>query len=567
MSTQPLHTTTPTIEIYVKLAQYPILSDQVRLRMREELFSRGVIDQNDFEFEVKNLALESQKREGLLDPYSQEDETTWHKRLATVRDIHTDNLFANNLGVSLLDQLINEVLYRKSSPAKASKELTFNPEIAPWTLLFHQGALYEALPPPERAKVKHHLEELKVVLIKRLISDQLKFIGLAKRILSVRDLQWIYERMIGSGKIGGKAAGMLLAWKVLEQQRTDFGPDIRRQVFVPETFFIGSEIIYEFLAANQLEDSNNQKYLDEAEQAQQYPHLVAKYLQGKVPEYVVKQLKEVMQRIGKRPFIVRSSSLLEDNLAYRFSNIYESIICPNQGSERENFVALLNAIRRIYASSFNPQAIKLRKQHGLLDYDERMAIMIQILEGEQHGRYYFPAIMGNGRSASNKHKPNAEGKIQLTLGFDNASYRQQTINLTYTIHLHNPHFREAQTSIAPGRSPQSYLTVLDLDANTLKELPLYDMLTKKYKNLPYIASSVRGDETFCAIDKKPDGPYALTFYGLTEDPAFIKLMRTIIARLETAYKMPIFVEFLIKLVPTRSYPTYQICILQCHPQH
>lgn len=565
MSSKSVHTKTPTIEIYIRLAQYPILSDQIRLRMREELFSRGVIDQNDFEFEVKRLALESQKREGLLDPYSQEDQSTWHKRLATVRDIHTDSLFANNLGVSLLDQIINEVLYGKPR-ASFSDELTFNPEIAPWTLLFHQGAIYERMPPPEQDKVKHHLEELKVVLIKRLISDHLKYIGLAKQYFSVKDLQWIYERMVGTGKIGGKAAGMLLAWKILEKQHGDFGPDIGDQVYVPETFFVGSEIIYEFLAANQLEDSNNQKYLPEAEQVKQFSALIARYLKGNLPEYILKQLREVMRRIDNRPFIVRSSSLLEDNLSYRFYDVYESVICPNQGSEAENFSALLDAIRRIYASSFNPRAIKLRKQHGLLDYDERMGLMIQILGGEQYGRYFFPAIMGSGRSSTQNYGGHSEGTLQLTLGFDERFETRQDKQLTYTIQLHNPHFREAKTVLAPGRSPQSFLTVLDLEANSLKELPLYDVLTPQYKNLSFVASSVR-DGTFCSIEEKPEGPFALTFYGLTKDSRFIKLMRTIIARLETAYKMPIHMEILIKIQDSSHSPNYKICILQCHPQH
>ena len=35
MPTGPLRTTTPTIDVYIKLAQYPILSDRIRLRMRE----------------------------------------------------------------------------------------------------------------------------------------------------------------------------------------------------------------------------------------------------------------------------------------------------------------------------------------------------------------------------------------------------------------------------------------------------------------------------------------------------------------------------------------------------
>ena len=108
MPTGPLRTTTPTIDVYIKLAQYPILCDRIRQRMREELFRRGMISKTDFEQEVRELAIESQRREGLNNPTVQEDEGTWQRRLDTIRDLHTDNYFANNLGSTLLDQLIDD---------------------------------------------------------------------------------------------------------------------------------------------------------------------------------------------------------------------------------------------------------------------------------------------------------------------------------------------------------------------------------------------------------------------------------------------------------------------------
>src|SRR5690554_3217828 len=69
---RPLRSTTSTIDIYIKLAQYPILADKIRARMREEIFKRGIVDEETFEEEVEQLAIESQKREGLYDPDTQE---------------------------------------------------------------------------------------------------------------------------------------------------------------------------------------------------------------------------------------------------------------------------------------------------------------------------------------------------------------------------------------------------------------------------------------------------------------------------------------------------------------
>ncbi|HUM69547.1 MAG TPA: PEP/pyruvate-binding domain-containing protein, partial [Chloroflexota bacterium] len=386
MPTAPLRSTTPAIDVYVKLAQYPILCDRIRLRMREELFQRGIIAKTDFEQEIKHLATESQRREGLNDPLSQEDESAWQRRLAAIRDYHTDALFANNLGISLLEHIVEDIL-RNQHVTTSKTELTFNPEVAPWPLLFQQGENYDALPPPQQEKIKHHLEEIKVVLIKRLMSDQLPFIAVAKNVFTIRDLRWVYERLIGRGKIGGKASGMVLAWKILQLNRAELGPDLRPFVHVPDTFFIGSEMIYEFLYLNKLERFVNQKYLPDAERQEQYPKIVAACLAGELPDFLVEHLREVLVQFHGRPFIVRSSSLLEDHLDYAFAGKYATVFCPNQGAPAENLADLANAIRRIYASTFDPNAMREREKYGLIDYDERMAIMIQPLVGERHGRY------------------------------------------------------------------------------------------------------------------------------------------------------------------------------------
>jgi len=66
--------------LYLELSQYPILADEIRERMRKELFSRGVIDPEDFQREVEEKAVLSQRREG-LDPFSQEPGEIWQKRL------------------------------------------------------------------------------------------------------------------------------------------------------------------------------------------------------------------------------------------------------------------------------------------------------------------------------------------------------------------------------------------------------------------------------------------------------------------------------------------------------
>lgn len=152
MSTESLRSITPPIDIYIKLAQYPILADRIRLRMREELFRRGIVTMPDFEAEVKQKAIESQQREGLTDPFSQEEANQWQRRKDRIRDYQTDAYFGFNLGAALLEHLVDEVLADQPGNKADTIQLTFNPEISPWELLFKQGKIYEALPHPNGKK-------------------------------------------------------------------------------------------------------------------------------------------------------------------------------------------------------------------------------------------------------------------------------------------------------------------------------------------------------------------------------------------------------------------------------
>ena len=204
-----------TLRIYLALAQYPILRMQIRARMRRVIFERGIITQQDFEAEVREQAIQSQKREALNDPLSEEPADVWELRLTRLRDHLTDFYFAYNLPYELFEQIVRDTLAERGAPLRDIL-VSFNAELAPQYMLFEQAAAIESLPAEERAVAEPHLREIKVVLIRTLISDQLAYVNIAKDWLTIQDLRQIQQQKIGSGKIGGKAAGMLLARRILE---------------------------------------------------------------------------------------------------------------------------------------------------------------------------------------------------------------------------------------------------------------------------------------------------------------------------------------------------------------
>ncbi|HSM56993.1 MAG TPA: PEP/pyruvate-binding domain-containing protein [Candidatus Sulfomarinibacteraceae bacterium] len=567
MERRSLRSTTSTIDIYIKLAQYPILADQIRERMRQEIFKRGIIDEHTFEEEVEQLALESQRREGVHDPFASEPPNIWHRRKARIRAFHTDFYFGYNLPTDLFEEIIQQVLSQQPEHTE-SPELAFNPEIAPWSLLFKQGEIYENLPAEERERVSHHLEEIKVVLIKSMISDQLPYIGVAKRVFTMADLRHIYEHRIGDGKIGGKAAGMLLAWKIL--QRCD--PDVSEKVTIPESYYLGTDMLYEFHRLNNLERFMNQKYRPLDEIRSEYPKIVEAHLQGRFPKGIVSQLRDLLRETGTRPLIVRSSSLLEDNFGHAFAGKYQSHFCPNQGSEEENLQALLDAIRRIYASALNPDALLYRKRHNLIDYDERMAVLIQPVTGHRYGRYFFPTVAGVGFSRNpfrwNPKIRREDGFLRLVWGMGTRAVDRVSDDYPRMIALSHPHLRPETTAQAIRQYAQYYADVIDLQSNRLRTVSVREIMDLDYPYLRYIASELKEDyvqEVLSTAGLESTDDLVITFDRLVKDRNFTRLMRSVLDALQEAYETPVDIEFTVEIDPDYPYCDYTLNVLQCRP--
>src|SRR5574338_151587 len=98
------------LEIYLLIAQYPMLASGIRRRMREELFRRGIISPQRFDAEVKERAVQSQQREGIQDGLLEENAQQWDLRVSRIRRTLTDFYFAYNLPVEILHHNLEEVL-------------------------------------------------------------------------------------------------------------------------------------------------------------------------------------------------------------------------------------------------------------------------------------------------------------------------------------------------------------------------------------------------------------------------------------------------------------------------
>jgi hypothetical protein len=447
----------------------------------------------------------------------------------------------------------------------------FDPELAPEHLLFAQAHAIEKLPEAERAALDYRLSELKVALIRKIISDQLAYITIAKEWLTFEDLENIHRRKIGFGKIGGKAAGMILAARILKEVAD---PDLQAHLRVPESYFLGSDVMYIFMAMNGLMRWNDQKYKPEDQIRAEYAQIREEFQAGQFPPEVLDRLQALLAQIGPHPVIVRSSSQLEDNFGTSFAGKYDSHFCPNQGAPEENLAALTNAIARTYASTYKPDALLYRRAKGLQDYDERMACLIQVVQGETFGRYFLPHGAGVAFSRNlYRWAPQIrreDGFARLVWGLGTRAVERVGNDYPRLVALSHPTLQPDDSAEVIQRYSQQYVDLIDLEANEFKTLSVRDVLTPSYPTLRYMAQRV--EEGYLAtlrgrVSTDDIPQLAITFDELLRRTPFAGRMAKMLRLLEEHYQAAVDMEFTITVPDAFALkPEAVISLLQCRPQ-
>jgi hypothetical protein len=560
------HPSDRVLSIYLTLTEYPILSARIRHIMRKQLFARGILSREAFDAEARQKAIKSQFREGLHDPYSEEAAETWGERFRIVRDHMTDFYFAYNLPYEDFEEIVRLAI---SERGETPDLITFNPELAPQDMVFQQAEDIERMPAAKRKSFEARLQEIKAVLIRTMISDQLAYLNIARKWFTVSDLKEIHLRKIGYGKIGGKSAGMMLAYRILKEAAP---PDLREAVRIPVSYFLASDLFYVFMANNGLVHWSDQKYKPEAQMRSEYPQIVRDFVRGKFPDDILERLQELLIEAGKRPLIVRSSSLLEDNFGTSFAGKYDSYFCPNQGAPAENLISLTEAIARVYASCLNPNALLYRHAKGLVEYDERIAVLLQFVEGEQFGRYFMPQASGVAFSRNlyrwSPQIRKEDGFLRLVWGLGTRAVEAFGDEHPRLVALSHPLLQPENSVAEIIQHSQQYVDLIDLEENALKTFPVRQVLTAQYPPLRYVAQ-VEADGYLSSLSSSmvDVNRLVLTFDGLLRRTPFAKRMTGLLSTLERTYDSPVDTEFTAEIInPNAARPEVSITLLQCRPQ-
>ena len=438
--------------------------------------------------------------------------------------------------------------------------------IAPWDSVYSKLIQYQGVA-AELPEANREITALQQELTRMIIGNHPGFNKLADRYLTVTDLMQIRNRMIGSGRIGGKAAGMLVARKILLQQGGD--RDFSHILEEHDSFFIGSDVFFTFLVNNNLFrlklqlSRNSQISREEFEQVEQ------QFLEGQFPGEIIEHFKDMLGYFGQAPIIVRSSSLLEDSFGNAFAGKYRSEFCTNQGDPDTRLTAFLRAVKLVYASALNPDALLYRKKRGLGEVDEQMAILVQRVSGIPYKRYFFPSLAGvafsrNLYAWTNRIDPQ-QGMIRLVFGLGTRAVNRVGSDYPRMIAVSHPELRpEIGRKIA--KYSQKNIDLLDLASNEFATHPVWEVLESlTYPNLDLMVSTLSDDSVddsvFMSLDSLPQN-LVLTFNNLIKKTDLVKIIGRILNTLEEVWEQPVDIEFTAFVEKNR---TVRVNLLQCRP--
>lgn len=427
-----------------------------------------------------------------------------------------------------------------------------------WDIIFNSAKEKLELPAAQQKVIKKRLMHV-------LIGTKSRIFELCDTYFSLHDILAIAGREIGTGFIGGKSVGMLLARKALEKA----GGDKFTGLLEPhDSYYIGSNIFYTYIVQNgwwelRIKQKTKEGYYKYAQR------LKENILRGKFSEDIQEQFIQMLEYFGQSPIIVRSSSLLEDNFGNAFSGKYESVFCVNQGTTEERYKAFEKALKTVYASTMSEDALSYRMARGLFDADEQMAILVQRVSGDYYNENFFPHIAGVGNSLNiyvwNQNIDMHAGMLRLVFGLGTRAVDRTTGDYVRIVGLDDPMRLPPMDLEDHAKYAQHYADVLSLtdnkhDYKPLEEIFGQDIKTEKDLFLSPDFETIARLRQMGYTGAKPQN--ILNFKKLLKETDFPAVMKEMLELLSAIYNYPVDIEFTANFKQNKE---YKINLLQCRP--
>ena len=526
-------------QLFKKKALYPGLIPLIDAVFLDVLEQKGIISRE----QIYDQAAEELRKDGLLD--SEENLRTYVEALTSFH-------ISKHLSCGEIENYINLARKKEKSQTLSmvvNRDQATSMEISRALREFCDIPMGEVYISPEEAI------GIRVALISRFISSQLPFVSLAKNHITMRDMDLILQKSLWSrkrpGRLGGKASGMILALKILLPLLAKHESELEEYIRVPDTWYLNSGVFSEFLDRNNLYLFHTYKYKSREEIEREFQHIEGKFKNATFAPEVVEDFRKILEEIGEDPIIIRSSSLLEDSFGLAFSGKYLSVFLTNQGDIETRLAAFINGLKRVFASIFGPDPILYRLDHGLLDFDERMAMVVQKVVGRRFGDYFFPFVSGvlfsRNVYAWNPKIKKEEGLGRLVFGLGTRAVDRVGSDYPRMIPLSHPLLRPEVTASQIKKYSQRQVDLLNLKKGCFETVDFRTLsATVQHPDLFYAVSVDKDGHCAAPLFKGQEfggGELLVTFENLLTKTPFVSLAKKILSKVESVYGRPVDMEF------------------------
>ena len=194
---------------------------------------------------------------------------------------------------------------------------------------------------------------------------------------------------IGEGSLGGKGRGLAFLDNIIKRH-----PELNQfenaTVQIPKTVVLCTDFFDEFMDKNNLWSIALSDASDEV--------ILQHFLRAQLPDALIADFFTFFDAIGGRPIAVRSSSLLEDSHYQPFAGIYSTYMIPYLEDKYEMLRMLACAIKGVYASVYYKDSKAYMTATSNVIDQEKMAVILQEVVGQQYGDRFYPTFSGVLRS-------------------------------------------------------------------------------------------------------------------------------------------------------------------------
>ena len=349
---------------------------------------------------------------------------------------------------------------------------------------------------------------------------------------------------IGDGSLGGKGRGLAFIDNLVKHH-PEFEEFENARVAIPKTIVLCTDVFDEFMDTNNL----YQIALSDADD----DVILRYFLKAKLPDRLVEDFFTFFD-VVKSPLAIRSSSLLEDSHYEPFAGIYNTYMIPYLDDKYEMLRMLSDAIKGVYASVyFRDSKAYMQATSNVID-QEKMAVILQEVVGNQYGDRYYPSMSGVARSLNYYpigDEKAEEGIVNLALGLGKYIV-DGGMTLRFSPYHPNQVLQTSEMEIAL-KETQTRFYALDLrnaghdfsidDGFNLLKLHVKE--AEKDGALNYIASTYDPYDQIIRDGLYPGGRKVITFANILQHDVFPlpRILQLALKYGEQEMRRPVEIEF------------------------